>query len=150
MHFDFRPAVPADAKECVRIRGLTRENSVSEQRLASLGITSESWAEDIRSGELPGYIGTAGGEMAGYCFGSSSTGEIIVLAIQPRYENLGLGKLLLGMTVKHLRQIGHTRLFLGCASDPTVRSHGFYRHLGWRSTGRTDRYGDEVLELVGS
>ena len=24
---------------------------------------------------------------------------------------------------------------------------GFYRHLGWRSTGTVDRLGDEVLEL---
>ncbi|MER2177626.1 MAG: GNAT family N-acetyltransferase, partial [Stenotrophomonas maltophilia] len=28
-----------------------------------------------------------------------------------------------------------------------VRSHGFYRHLGWRPTGEIDSLGDEVLEL---
>ncbi len=27
------------------------------------------------------------------------------------------------------------------------RSHGFYRHLGWRPTGEIDDLGDEVLEL---
>jgi hypothetical protein len=27
-----------------------------------------------------------------------------------------------------------------------VRSYGFYRHLGWRSTGSFDDRGDEILE----
>jgi len=32
-------------------------------------------------------------------------------------------------------------------ADPSVRSNNFYRHLGWESTGTTDHYGDEVLEI---
>jgi hypothetical protein len=32
-------AVAADAPECVRMRGLTRENAVSEERLRALGTT---------------------------------------------------------------------------------------------------------------
>lgn len=142
----YRPAAPADARECVRLRGLTRENAVSEQRLASLGITTESWARDISSGELPGYVCMARDDMAGYCFGSSSSGEVVVLALLPRYEGQGIGRELLGRVVDHLRRLGHRRLFLGCSSDPSVRSYGFYRLLGWRSTGRVDAHGDEVLE----
>jgi hypothetical protein len=42
---------------------------------------------------------------------------------------------------------GHQRLFLGCAKEPLVRSHGFYRHLGWRPTGQVDANDDEILEL---
>ncbi len=148
MHFEYRPATPVDAQECVRIRGVTRENAVSEQRLASLGITTDSWAEDIRSGELPGFICMVGHEMAGYCFGSSSTGEVIVLALQAAHEDKGIGRQLLSRVVDQLHHLGHKRLFLGCSSNPAVRSYGFYRHLGWRSTGSVDGYGDEVLELV--
>jgi hypothetical protein len=40
--------------------------------------------------------------------------------------------------VSALNPLGLARLFLGCSSDPKVRSYGFYRHLGWRSTGVTD------------
>jgi hypothetical protein len=54
---------------------------------------------------------------------------------------------LLQLVIDDLRSQGHGRLFLGCASDPAVRSYGFYRHLGWVSTGTTDLHGDEVLEL---
>ena len=86
--------------------------------------------------------------MAGYCFGSSSSGEIVVLALLPAFENRGIGRELLRRVVERLRGFGHRRLFLGCASDPSVRSFGFYRHLGWRSTGRVDRHGDEELELL--
>jgi hypothetical protein len=40
----FRAAVPDDAAVCVILRGQTRENAVSIERLRSLGITAESWA----------------------------------------------------------------------------------------------------------
>ena len=147
MHLEYLRATPSDASECVRIRALTRENAISEERLRSIGITAESWANDIRSGELPGFIGKVGFHMAGYCFGASKTGEVIVLALLPAYEGKGMGRELLSLVVTHLRGLGHQRLFLGCSSDPTVRSYGFYRQLGWRSTGVVDRHGDEVLEL---
>ena len=147
LHVAFRSATPLDASECVRIRGIARENAVPPHRLARLGITAESWANDIRSGELPGFICTAGTEIAGYCFGSSATGEVIVLAIQPLYERLGIGRQLLNRVVARLHALGHDRLFLGCSSDSSVRSYGFYRDLGWQSTGDIDRYGDEVLQL---
>lgn len=145
---DIRPAIPADAPACVRLRGETRENAVSAERLAALGITPESWAQDIESGTLTGWIGTHHGDRVGYCFGDCSTGEIVVLALLPAYEGQGLGRQLLAMVTRHLHSLGHRRLFLGCAADPKVRSHGFYRHLGWHGTGSIDRYGDEVLELV--
>ena len=45
-----------------------------------------------------------------------------------------------------LAALGHQRLFLGCSADPQSRSYGFYRHLGWRSTGEFDAHGDEILE----
>ena len=149
MHLVYRKATPQDAPECVRLRGLTRENAISTQRLAALGITAESWADDIRAGALPGYVCLAGTQMAGYCFGASATGEVIVLALQPAFEKRGLGRELLRLVAAHLRGLGHARLFLGCSPDAAARSHGFYRHLGWQSTGAVDRHGDEVLELLG-
>jgi len=142
-----RPALPSDAPECVRLRGMTRENAVSAERLASIGITAQSWAQDIEAGRLPGWVATDADELIGYCFGDSTTGEVVVLALLPACEGQGLGRKLLALVTEHLNSLGHRTLFLGCAADPKVRSHGFYRHLGWRSTGSIDRYGDEVLEL---
>ena len=146
--FGIRPAVPADAAACVRLRGLTRENAISEERLRSMGITAASWAHDIECGALPGFVGEAGGRMLGYCFGARDTGEVVVLALLPEAEGQGLGRQLLGRVVDELRGLGHRRLFLGSSADPACRAHGFYRHLGWHSTGTVDRWGDEVLELL--
>lgn len=140
-------AVPADAPDCVRMRGMTRENAVPEERLRAYGITAESWADDIRVSTLLGWVARRGGRLIGYCFGASKTGEVVVLALLPQEEGKGLGRHLLELVVKDLRSQGHNRLFLGCASDPAVRSYGFYRHLGWKSTGAADHHGDEVLEL---
>ena len=141
-------SVAEDAPECVRMRGLTRENAVSEERLRAHGITAESWAEDIRAGRLPGWVARNAGYIVGYCFGAAQTGEVVVLALLPQKEGRGLGKRLLQLVVDDLRREGHSRLFLGCAADPAVRSYGFYRHLGWVSTGTMDQYGDEVLVLL--
>lgn len=148
MTFTFRPATPSDIAECITIRGKTRENAVSAARLAELGITEASWSAQVESKLLPGCICESNGQMAGYCFGEAATGEVVVLALLPEHENQGIGKELLRLTMAELHARGHSRLFLGCAADPGVRSHGFYRHLGWRSTGTTDSHGDEVLEYV--
>jgi GNAT superfamily N-acetyltransferase len=130
------------------MRGQTRQNAVSEQRLAELGITATSWAEDIASGVLPGFVCRADGVMVAYCFGAADSGEVVVLAVLPAFEGQGLGRDLLARVVALLRSLGHSRLFLGCSADPASRSHGFYRQLGWRSTGQRDKLGDEELELL--
>lgn len=142
------PAIASDTVECVRLRGQTRENAVSEARLRELGVTVENWRADIESGVLPGYVCRDGAKLVGYCFGDARSGELVVLALLPDYEGLGLGRRLLDLVVKQLRGLGHQRFFLGCSADPSVRSYGFYRHLGWRSTGKPYRLGDEELELV--
>ncbi len=141
-----RAAVPDDAAECLRIRGLTRENAFSEQDLADLGITPQSWGEGIADGSCPGYVAMVEDTMAGYCFADSESGEIMVLALLPEYESLGLGRSLLERMVLDLQQRGFKRLFLACNSDPQVRSYGFYRHLGWTESGRRDEFGDDILE----
>ena len=148
MHLTYRSAVPEDAAECVALRGKTRENAVSEERLRSIGITAESWRENIRSRAVPGHVCTFEGKLVGYCFGARETGEIEVLVVMPDFENLGIGRELLTRTTKQLAKFGHRRLFLGCSPSPSSRSYGFYRHLGWRSTGTFDEHGDEILEIV--
>lgn len=147
MQLNYRLAEPADAEECLILRGKTRQNPASEELLRSMGITTGSWEEGIRSGSLPGHVCTFDGSIVGYCFADRETGEIVVLALLPEFENRGIGRKLLNTMVEELAKTGHRRIFLGCSTDPMSRSHGFYRHLGWRSTGTFDKYGDEILEF---
>ena len=144
---EYRPAEPADVAECIVIRGQTRENAVPVTRLAALGITVESWSESVQTGALPGVVCCDGARIIGYCFGERATGEVVVLALLPDFENRGIGRQLLNRVVADLIRAGHTRLFLGCSADPASRSYGFYRHLGWQGTGQADHHGDEILEF---
>ncbi|MDP9915345.1 GNAT superfamily N-acetyltransferase [Variovorax boronicumulans] len=150
MPITYRQAIPEDTPACLDLRGRTRENAFSVDELKALGITLESWRAGIADGSLPGYVALVDGELAGYCFGERDTGEIAVLALLPAYEGLGIGKALLALMVEEFKGLGFQRLFLGCSPDPQVRSHGFYRHLGWKPTGEFDAAGDEVLAYVPS
>lgn len=148
MSFRYDPAPSSLTAEYIRLRGMTRENPVSEARLREHGITVESWADEIESGELAGTTAHAGDRLVGYCFGNTRSGEVVVLAVLPDAEGQGVGRQLLTTVIADLQSRGHRRLFLGCSADPRVRSYGFYRHLGWRSTGAVDPRNDEVLELI--
>ena len=148
MTLTYRRAVPEDAPACVDLRGRTRENSFSVAQLAAIGVTLDTWRGGIADGSLPGHVCLSEGALIGYCFGAPETGEVVVLALLPAWEGQGIGRTLLDLMVADLRARGFERLFLGCSADPRVRSHGFYRHLGWRSTGTVDAAGDEVLELL--
>ena len=125
MTLTFRPAVPEDVPACVILRGLTRENAIPVERLAAMGITEESWAADVRSDALPGYVCCDDGAIAGYCFGDKASGEVVVLALLPAYEERGIGRHLLGLVVEPSRRGSGTS---GCSSaalptrppDPTA------------------------------
>jgi len=147
-HLDYRPATADDVPRCIALRGMTRQNAISVEQLAAYGITAASWGDAVRQGRQAGFVGLQRGQIVGYCFGDIATGEVLVLALLPEHEGQGVGRQLLRRVVDRLLAAGHRRLFLGCSADPASRSHGFYRHLGWRSTGRFDAHGDEVLEYA--
>jgi len=144
----YRSAVFSDAPEIITLRGQTRENAITVSGLASIGITAESWGKRIEAGDLSGHVCAEYGRIVGYCFGDKHTGEILVLALLPEYESRGIGRALLSRVAEDLWCLGFKRLFLGCSRDPSSRSYGFYRHLGWRPTGAFDAHGDEILELL--
>lgn len=143
----YRKALPDDVPTCIAIRARTRENAFSEAQLRALGITSSTWQAGVKSGQLPGYVCCVDSQIIGYCFSDVETGEILVLALLPDHEGMGIGKRLLQLMTQELREKGFEKLFLGCSANPRSRSYGFYRHLGWRATGKRDAAGDDILEL---
>lgn len=148
MTLDIRAALPEDAGKCIEMRGMTRENAYSATALAAIGITLESWCEGIRNKSSPGFVCLDDEKIVGMSFWDSQSGEVLVVAVLPEYENLGIGKNLLQRSLTEIEQHGHRRSFLGCNPSPSSRSYGFYRKLGWVTTGTKDSLGDEILEIA--
>ncbi|HEX8695931.1 MAG TPA: GNAT family N-acetyltransferase [Longimicrobium sp.] len=127
------------------IRARTRENPISREQLAAVGITPASAAAGLRSGDVKGWVCLDGARAVGFCSADAVGGEVLVLAVLPEYEGRGVGKRLLAEAVEWLRSRGCGRIWLAASPDPGVRAHGFYRSQGWRPTGERDAQGDEIL-----
>jgi ribosomal protein S18 acetylase RimI-like enzyme len=147
MDLVFRRTLSSDIEGLFALRARTRENPISREHLASLGITSESIAQDMAAGRVKGWVCSHGLDLVGFCNGDTHTGEVLVLAVLPDFERKGIGTSLLSRVVELLRSAGCGALWLAASPDPTTRAYGFYRSLGWRPTGEKAHNGDEVLAL---
>lgn len=147
MEFLFREALPSDIEALFRVRASTRENPISKEQLASLGITEASIATSMTSGRVQGWVCMYGTSLVGFCNGDMETGDVLVLAVLPEFERRGVGAGLLSRTVEFLRSAGASTIWLAASPDARVRSHGFYRSLGWQPNGKKGANGDEILVL---
>jgi len=56
MDLVFRAALPSDIEGLFSVRARTRENPISKEQLASLGITAESTTKNMASGRVRGWV----------------------------------------------------------------------------------------------
>ncbi len=143
----YRRTLKSDFGKCAEVRGKTRQNPASAEYLASIGITAETQAPLFEDGTLVGFVAESKGEIVGFCTGITTTGEVQVLAVLPEFEGMGVGKELLRKVVEALFDSGFEKLWLAASPDPEIRAFGFYRHLGWMFSGKTDDIDDQILEL---
>lgn len=148
MTVEYRKAKSSDLPRCIEIRGATRDNAFSKSQLMAIGVTPDSWRPQVDSGLYLGMVSVKAGELIGFCFGDTQTGEILVLAILEGHEGEGIGKRLLKMVSSDLFNAGHSELWLAASATPVVRSYGFYRHVGWEPTATFDDNGDEIYRLT--
>lgn len=145
----FRRTRIEDIEALFDVRSRTRENPISRERLAEMGITHASTAEGFESGVLCGWVAVVEGGVVGFCTGDTESGEVLVLALLPAFEGQGVGKTLLSNVVEELLLKGIEPLWLAADSNSDVRAHGFYRYLGWKPTGQVLENGDEILQFRG-
>lgn len=147
MNLSYRPMTAEDLPAVFELRVSTRENAVTLEELEQdYGITPRSLAEAMKTA-VQGWLCETGGQVVGFSMGDCSNGEVQVVAVRPGYEDLGIGKNLLAQVGDWLFSEGHDEIWLGANPDPGVRSHGFYRRLGWRTTGAM-KGEDEVMVLA--
>lgn len=148
MDFEFRRATSEDLDACTYVRGHTNDNALSREQLEAIGGTNESWTPPVDEGLYTGFVVESEGDIVGFAFGDSTSGEVLVVAVLAGFENLGLGRRLLDLVCNELFTQGHTRLWLAASATPVVRAYGFYRRLGWHPTGQLNEDGDEILTLA--
>ena len=128
---NIREITLADIPALFLVRLRTRENALTLEQLRALGITPESVATGLK-GETGGWLCEAAtSEVVGFCMANRRTGELLVIALRPEYERLGIGGRLMQQAENWLAHSGCTRAWLTTDLDPTLRACGFYRHRGW-------------------
>ncbi len=110
-----------------RIRTSVRENTLTVEELAQLGVTPESLAQAV-SGAVCAWVAEVAGEPVGFSMVDLATACLFAAFVQPAHEGRGIGKRLIRVSEEALFQ-RHAVAWLETARNS--RAAGVYRHLGW-------------------
>jgi SAM-dependent methyltransferase len=121
----------ADVPALSPVRAATRENALSREELAGLGITEASTTGMLAAGSHRGWLCEEGGRVYGFAMGNRENGEMWVIAMLPEAEGQGLGARLLTRVEAWLFSEGWSEIWLTTDVDPSLRAYGFYRRQGW-------------------
>lgn len=141
-----RAMATSDMDAIFHVRTGVVDNHMSEQELAEIGITRESVAEMLDSGEVRGWCALAQDRVVGFSLATKATREINALFVLPKYTGKGIGQALLDIAVHFLRRRGPGIVRL--RTDPQMPAYRFYRKRGWQDKGERHEDSDDVfLEL---
>ena len=126
----FRDITHDDIPALFAVRIATRENALSLEELAVLGITVES-VRDMMKTTHRGWLCEVDGTMVGFAMGNGKTGEMWVVAVLPEFEARGIGAKLIALVEDWLWSLGWKELWLTTDIDTALRAYGFYVKLGW-------------------
>lgn len=130
-----RPAMVDDVEKLFEIRCSVRENHMTREEMAALGITPESVQDMIGGGHYSVPVAVADGEAVGFAMAHIAECSVFALFVAPAHEGQGIGAKLLAHVEEALRQNGVRQAWLATDADERVRAVGFYRHHGWRDAG---------------
>jgi ribosomal protein S18 acetylase RimI-like enzyme len=132
-----RRATPADIPSIMEIRGLVRENRLSDP--------SRVTAADVlwQIAHSPIHLWDERGVIKGFSAGDPRDGSIFALFVDPAFEGQGIGQALILAACRSLAAAGHRIAKL--STDPGTRAERFYLRNGWLAKG-LDARGEMVFE----
>ena len=126
-----RDAREDDVELLFDIRTSVLENHQSREELALLGITAESIARMLTT-DAKAWICEIDGQPVGFCMANQRERTVFALFVRPEHEGRGAGRTLLKAAEQWLFSQGASEIWLSTGSGPALRSHGFYRCMGWQ------------------
>lgn len=127
MTAEIRLARKSDVSALFHVRTSVRENHLSLEQLAQLGITESSISEMIAASPCA-WVAVIDGGVVGFSMIDVDEASLFAAFVLPSYEGRGLGKKLVLAAEDMLFQ-HHGEIWL--ETDRESRAAGFYRHLGW-------------------
>ncbi|MFP3515339.1 GNAT family N-acetyltransferase [Pseudomonas sp. SIMBA_077] len=124
-HFD-------DIDSIFDIRTRVKENHLSREQLAEMGITPDAIREALVQAPCV-WIAEIDGICAGFSMADLQDGCVFAAFVLPEYEGLGLGRQLMDKAQTFLFE-RHPTIWLETAE--ASRAYGFYRALGWTPVER--------------
>lgn len=136
-----RPANTADVDAIFHIRTSVKENHLSRDQMADMGITPEAIKETIAA-EPCAWLAEVDGHPVAFAMVDMEEGCVFAAFVLPEYEGRGLGRKLIAEAEAGLF-FEHETIWL--ETDGKSRAYGFYTRLGWTPVS-TDENGDVRLE----
>jgi GNAT superfamily N-acetyltransferase len=128
-----RLATEADVETLFEIRTDVRENNLTRDELAALGVTPENVAEMLRT-DSRAWLADWQGQPAAFAMADASRGTVFALFVRRGYEERGLGRALLAEAGAWLFARGWDEAWLTTGAD-APGANAFYRRVGWRFDG---------------
>lgn len=128
-----RIATEADVETLFEIRTDVRENHMTREALAAVGVTPESVAEMLRT-DSRAWLAEWDGMPAAFAMADASRGTVFALFVRRGYENRGLGRALLSEAAAWLFGRGWDEVWLTTGAD-APGANAFYRRVGWKADG---------------
>lgn len=123
-----RIAGQSDIKAIFDIRTSVRENHLSHDQLAEMGITPDAIQQAILASPCV-WVAEVDGVPVGFSMADAEDGCVFAAFVLPEFEGRGLGRSLMAKAEAFLFQ-QHRTIWLETAEGS--RASGFYRNLGWK------------------
>ncbi len=127
MPIEIRAAIPTDLPAIIHVRTSVRENHLSVEEMAALGVTPESIIQTMEQSPCC-WVAVEAGEIVGFSMIDASEGALFAAFVLPAHEGKGIGRRLVAVAESQLFR-DHARIWL--ETGQSTRAAGFYQSLGW-------------------
>lgn len=128
MTITIRDATDADIPAIFEVRTSVRENHLSVEQMAEMGITNQTVRQAL--GKEPCiWVAAQGNHIVGFAMANAEEACLFAAFVRPEWAGQGIGRRLMERAEAFLFE-RHSSIWLH--TDGSSRAAGFYERLGWR------------------